>query len=299
MYILLFILIVASSVSAHIGDQIYFIPEITDDALGQLDVRDRNLDDWRAVISGPVLTAADLVPSPDVGEGAPYDPADMDYQIWLGWNNSTNRLYFAMGRTDDVFVHEYDGGNPTSLWQYDSHVTFIVDGDHSGGDFTGSADETWSDEEKTLNMGRIAQRYQAIAEAPDDRFIGVDGSAASWVSESPYADGGGEVTRGTPATSLLEFYVTPFDDLIWNSPEDSVPSDLAAGKIIGLQISVPDFDTKPRAYRSLHSLVPPFPGWHIWRYSEHLVDARLISGQEDSAVENRSWARIKASFRRK
>ena len=293
MYILLFILIVASSVSAHIGDQIYFIPEITDDALGQLDVRDRNLDDWRAVISGPVLTAAALVPSPDVGEGAPYDPADMDYQIWLGWNNSTNRLYFAMGRTDDVFVHEYDGGNPTSLWQYDSHVTFIVDGDHSGGDFTGSADETWSDEEKTLNMGRIAQRYQAIAEAPDDRFIGVDGSAASWVSESPYADGGGEVTRGTPATSLLEFYVTPFDDLIWNSPEDSKAPPLASGNIIGFQISIPDVDTEPAAYRAFHTVTGQAS---TWRYAERFADGRLVGAGGSTAVESNSWGRIKASF---
>ena len=131
MYILLFILIVASSVSAHIGDQIYFIPEITDDALGQLDVRDRNLDDWRAVISGPVLTAADLVPSPDVGEGAPYDPADMDYQIWLGWNGSTSRLFFALERTDDNFINEYEGGNPGHFWRHDGAFFFSVDGDHS------------------------------------------------------------------------------------------------------------------------------------------------------------------------
>ena len=98
------ILILALPANAHIGDRIYLIPEISDAALEQLDVRDGNLGDWEGVGLYPVLTAADFFVEPEVEgkEGAPYNPDDMDYRIWLGWNGSTSRLYFAMERLDDV-----------------------------------------------------------------------------------------------------------------------------------------------------------------------------------------------------
>jgi hypothetical protein len=139
MYILLFALLMAAPATAHVGDRIYPIPEISDADLQQFDLHDNSLEDWRRVLLQPSLWAADFFADPTVGDGAPYDPFDMDYRF---------------------------------------------------------------------------------------------------------------------------------------------------------SISIPDFDTKPSAYRAFHSLsgnlIP-------WRYANHFYDARLIPAEE-TAVESDSWGRIKGSF---
>jgi hypothetical protein len=294
--LLILILILSSAANAHVGDRIYLIPEITDDALAELDVSDQSLDDWTGILANPTLTASDFSSDPTVGEGTPYDPTDMDYQIWLGWNGSTSRLFFALERTDDNFINEYEGGNPGHFWRHDGAFFFSVDGDHSGGDYSGSADSTWTDEEKTLNNNRTAQTFHGITDAPDGLHLGYDGAGVEWVCAVPYAGGSGGSTGEAPTTSIFEGFLTPFDDLLWHSPERSTVSQLHAGKIIGFEIGIYDFDTEEEySISSYHALplVPP------WRYSEHFVDARLISGADDTAVESRSWARIKASFQGK
>ena len=41
----------------------------------------------------------------------------------------------------------------------------------------------------------------------------------SWRSAKlPYVDGGGYSNGYGPTSSAMEFYCTPFDDLIWNRP---------------------------------------------------------------------------------
>jgi hypothetical protein len=293
MYILLFALLLVVPAHAHIGDRIYPIPEIIDEDLDQFDLFDTSLDEWRSILQEPTLQATDFIADPTVGEGAPYDPADLDYQFWLGWNGLTDRLYVAMERFDDVFVNEYAGGNLGDLWRHDGNFQFLVDGDHSGGDITGSADPDWTDEEKTLNNNRTAQMYEATAHAPDGKHVGYLGAGSAWVNVLPYTDAGGGTFSETPTVSIFEGYVTPFDDLIWNSPEDSKKSDLAPDRIIGLSISIPDFDTEPSAYRAFHYL----PGTtDTWRYASKIYDCRLLSAQRETSVEDISWARIKASF---
>jgi len=293
MYILLFALLLVGPAYAHVGDRIYSIPEISDADLDRFDLHDTSLDDWRSILVEPSLWATDFVADLTVGEGAPYDPADMDYQFWLGWNGSTDRLYVAMERTDDTFVNEYDGGNLGDLWRHDGSFEFMLDGDHSGGDYTGSADPDWTDEEKTLNNNRTAQQYVGIGDAPDGRHIGYQGAGVEWVTALPYSDGGGATTGEAPAVTVLEFYATPFDDCIWNSPEDSRATTLASGNIIGFQISIPDFDTEPAAYRAFHTVTGQAS---TWRYAERFADGRLVGAGGSTAVESNSWGRIKASF---
>jgi hypothetical protein len=284
----------AGGASAHIGDTIWLVFEIADADAVDIDFDDQSIVDWEDVVGDPSLTAADMFADPTVGEGAPYDPADMDYRIWVGWNGTNNVIYGAMERTDDVFVNEYAGGNLGDLWRHDGSFEFMVDGDHTGGDYTGSADENWTDEEKTLNNNRTAQQYVGIADAPDGRHIGYQGAGTEWVTALPYSDGGGGTTGEAPAVSVVEFFLTPFDDCIWNSPEDSQATDLTAGKIIGFQISIPDFDTEPSAYRAFHTITGQAS---TWRYAERFADGRLVgAGGDVTAVSNDSWGRIKASF---
>ena len=305
MYILLFALLLVGPAYAHVGDRIYSIPEISDADLDRFDLHDTSLDDWRSILVEPSLWATDFVADLTVGEGAPYDPADMDYQFWLGWNGSTDRLYVAMERTDDTFVNEYDGGNLGDLWRHDGHFELFVDGDHSGGDIRGSGDLT--EEERLLESNRTGQQYVASAHAPDGKHINCMGailpgpgskirSGSEWVFSLPYADGGGCAFGETPSVSIFEGYVTPFDDLIWNSPEDSKKSDLVADKIIGLSISIPDFDTEPSAYRAFHTLTGAYD---TWRSASNFSDCLLVGVKKETSVEDISWARIKATFEEK
>lgn len=282
----------ASGASAHIGSKIYLIFELADSDRASIDIKDGSIADWEDVVGDPSLLATDFYADPTVGEGAQYDPADMDYRIWLAWNQNANVLYLAQERTDNVYINTYPGGNLGDLWSYDS-IEFMVDGDHTGGDYTGSADPNWTADEQKLNNNRTAQQFVAIATAPDNRTVGYLGAGADWVNALPYADGGGAAIGEGPTTTIMEFYVTPFDDLIWNSPADSKTSKLINGNIIGFQISVPDFDTAPQAYRAFHTLTGQAA---TWRYAERFADGRLVGHPGATAVESESWGRVKASF---
>jgi len=187
--VIFIVLILALPVNAHVGDRIFPIPEIPDEWIDELDVRDRSLDDWEDVGLYPVLTAMDFVSVPTAGEGAPYNPSDMDYRIWLGWNGSTSRLYFAMERIDDVFVNEYEGNldGMSDYSRHDGSFEFMVDGDHSGGNYLGFTDPNMTEEEKILNRSRTAQLYMAITDTPDDKHIGYYGAGSQWVTQPPYA----------------------------------------------------------------------------------------------------------------
>ena len=127
-------LVLAGSAHAHIGEKVFLIFEIPDADLGDLDLFDGDIADWEDVVGDASLTPEDFFADPTVGDGAQYDPADMDYRVWLGWNNTNNRLYLAAERTDNVYINEYAGGAPASVWQHDS-IEFMVDGDHSGGQY--------------------------------------------------------------------------------------------------------------------------------------------------------------------
>ena len=274
------ILGLTSGVSAHIGDRIYLLFELSEADLADIDLRDADITDWEDVLGDASLDPTDFYQDPNVGDGAQYDPADLDYRIWLGWNGNLGTIWMGTERIDNSYINKYAGGNSGSLWRHDG-IEFRIDGDHTGGDYTGSADENWTDEEKDLNNNRTAQHYLAIGDTPDGRHVGDLGKGTEWVNSLPYADGGGGSTGDGPTTTIIEFFVTPFDDLIWNSPDDSKPSPLFDGKIIGFDIVVPDFDTAPGDYQAFHTLSGQVTSW---RYAERFVDGRLVSAGGDAGT---------------
>ena len=274
------ILGLASGASAHIGDRIYLIFELSEADLADIDLHDADITDWEDVVGDASLVTTDFFQDPTTGYGAQYDPADLDYRIWLGWNGNLGTIWMGTERIDNIYINEYAGGNLGSLWQHDS-IEFMLDGDHTGGDYSPSADENWTDEERALNNNRTAQHYLAIGDSPDGRHVGYLGRGTEWVNAPPYADGGGGSTGDGPTTTITEFFVTPFDDLIWNSQEASVPSPLFDGKIIGFNIVVPDFDTAPSEYQAYHILSGQPT---TWRYAERFVDGRLVSAVSDAGT---------------
>ncbi len=269
--VIIFSVVFCSGVHAHIGDKIYPIYEYSAEDLGTLFPLDgQSLDEWKDLMGEPMFLPTDLYQHPNVGDGAQYDPQDLDYKIWMGYNSENKHVFFAIERYDNVyFGREYAGSSP---WNYEG-VELMLDGDHTGGDYTGFANPDWTDEEKTLNNNRHAQHYITVADDLSGRHVSYLGAGSEWVNDVPYANGGGNSIGSMPTKSIIEFYVTPFDDLIWNDPEGSTVSDLADGDIIGFQISIPDTDQGPGMDRAFHTLSDQAA---TWRYADRFVDARLV-----------------------
>ena len=294
--VLTFVLAIPEPTPAHIDvfGSPFPIYELTEAELALIDVRDGSIAAWKSLFP-PTLYAHEFHWHPEVGLGRGYDPGALDFHIWLGWTPAErgNHVYLAIERVDDVYINEYEGGDPGRIWQYDS-VEFMIDGDHSGGQYRGWPDLCWEDLRRIDNAQ--AQHYVAIAESPDDTHLGYLGAGTGWVIHPPYGDAGGAAWGTDPNISVIEMYVTPFDDCIWNDPEGSVVSTLEKGRIIGFHISVPDFDLEPRAY-SAHATLSGQGA--TFKYAERFVDGLLVGappGTPPTSVPASSWADIKASF---
>ena len=292
-----------SSSKAQQSERIYPIVELTDEDVAMIDIHDGSIEDWLEVVGEPTVTALNF--QSYYPEEGLYDPAELDFRIWLAWHDATNRIYVAMERADDIYINNFSrekwSRGTVSILDNDGIINIVVDGDHSGGEYfyIGGGLDAY---ERRLLANQQAQSYYALAETYDDgphlqlfmmwnRDLNQD-----WFLYPPYADGGGDVLGENPTISVTEFYVTPFDRFVWNSPEESVVSELKVGKIIGLQLTVYDWDDLFGRER-----------WTFFRMgktsgtsSDDFFDALLVGpgGEipDDSAVESVTWGRIKAQF---
>ncbi len=296
---------------AQESERVYPFVELTDADLAQIDVTDGSIDEWVDLLGEPTLTALDFQTRLD---RAPYDPADMDYRVWLAWHGATQRIYGAVERSDDIYVnnYEYDGtihSSCTQMPQHDSFVHFRVDGDASGGEYyfmppvirVGAP----FDEERRLLMNQHAQSYRILGDIvgggphvclyPQSLYGDED-----WFNLPPYVEGGGASFGEHPTFSVTEFYVTPFDRLIWNSPEESVVSALSRGTLIGFVLSMRDYDVEGELWRG-HHFISGQDEWPALFNADGFARGLLVGpGGEipDSAVESMTWGRIKATVDR-
>ena len=293
----------ADAAHAHIGDQIYPIFELLDEDLDRIDLTDGSVEDWLEVIGEPSLTAVDFYWG--YFGGVSYDPADLDFRIWLAWNQSTSTLWIAMERFDDLYFNLYDGREPWEMQLWDSSIRFMVDGDHTGGPYNYRHGRYCDDctAEQVLEDQRQAQQWMAIAETPDGEHLFHFG-ASDWVVGEPYAVAGGGVIGESPATTVTEFRVTPFDDLVYNDEDASEASRLYPGKTIGF--SMYTFDNDDPETEDGHVLMTVLSLSADTRPlvdAGSFVDGLLVGAGEDpsryddvSAVEPSSWGRIKAAL---
>ena len=282
--------------AAHQGDRVYPFFELTDADLAMIDLQDGSVDDWLEVLGEPTLTALDFIPVTE--ERVSNHPSDLDFRIWLAWHDATNRIYVAMERADDDFVNEFDrAGVLAWLGFWDGGIIFMVDGDHSGGLYMGDDLDT-----DMLRWYGQAQSYHVLGEVYDagghvDLGYRTPGlySWEEFFLLPPYAEGGGGAFGENPTLSVTEFYVTPFDRLVWNSQEESLVSELGPGQVIGLMLSVAEIDGECCADQGYLHL-----GGEVGYSADGFVDGVLmgaVGGPDDeSAVENITWARIKAQF---
>lgn len=297
--------VVCPDTHAHIGDSIVPIFELSDADLDYIDIHDGSADEWEEIVGEPILTALDFVAWED---RASYDPSDLDYRIWMGWHDATDRIYIAMERVDDAYVGYAGGGDPNTApwfaWSSDSGLQFLVDGDHSGGEVI-----YWGDDfpaaQRVYEDNKQGQYYMAAGEyLRDDNGVGVAQNGfryrEKWFRTPPFAEMGGGSFGENPTIAVTEFYVTPYDLLVWDDPDATEVSDLYPGKIIGFAMMMIDFDdSESTTYQSVHSF--PSERWGVYTPADEFADGVLVNtlGQvpEDTALEAISWGRIKASFR--
>ena len=165
---------------------------------------------------------------------------------------------------------------------------------------------TSSKNENACIPSHIPERRKGSWDLRHTRIFWTD-SFADWFLYPPYAAGGGGSVGENPTISVTEFYVTPFDRFVYNSPEESVVSDLYPGKTIGFAIEVYDFEPE-RKVETIHYLragewgecQPPGESkWHAMTSSDCFAVGLLLGpGGElpESAVESVTWGRIKARF---
>ncbi len=295
---------------AQESERLYPFVELTDADLAQIDVTDGSVDEWVDLLGEPTLIPLDFQIHPD---GASYDPVDMDYRVWLAWHGATHRIYVAVERADDIYInkYEYDGTIRSCIWmeRHDSYVMFNVDGDASGGEYRRFSEGSINigagfDEELRLRINQHAQDYIVLGDivGGGPHVCLVDQSVYNdedWFNLPPYAEGGGASFGAHPTLSVTEFYVTPFDRLIWNSPEESVVSSLSPGTLIGFYLSIGDHDEEGALAESLHAMRVQ-DEWTVSPMNADSFARGLLVGPggeiPDSAVESLTWGRIKATF---
>ena len=292
---------------AHVGDRVYPFAYLSDEMVEKIDLQDGSVHEWYDLIGEPAMTLLDFT---EELEGSPPDPTDLDFRIWLAWHDEPARLYLAFVASDDVYKngHDYNVDWATSsrdnMFTYDS-IMLAFDGDHSGGaGCSGCSEEEW------LHISGQTQRYAAIAytNGPnlDDFGTRFYTGSFAWTALPPYGEGGGGVAGEAPIISVIELWVTPYDQKgkTWDSVEDVVVSDLAAEKIVGFTIAVHDYD-------------PPDNFWMLWspeatadtdsdtffdilRYkADRFLDGILLPELDESkasAISSDSWGRIKAAL---
>ena len=290
-------LLPAITLDAQWSDRIYQFRELTDEMRARIDLRDGSVKDWREVLGEPALTPLDFATPPSYPE---YDPSSFDFRIWLAWHDVGNHLFVAAEIADDIYAGE-DPDLPPQWVPVEAIIHFLVDGDKSGGTVVATDDD--GSPIRDITMGQ-AQIYWAVAESHENGsnvFLDLVSTDSPWVHQVPYADGGGKVLDSQPVFYVVEFYVTAFDRLIWDSPEQSLVSELSPGKTIEFAMTLADADTDPTTVDRLHFLFGPDASWNrpsMWTSDQwaHGILLGADGGTEGTAVESVTWARIKASL---
>ena len=258
---------------------------------GASPVVDGDLADWAGVDETFVIDTAQFV---DLVDDKEVDEEDFSVRMWVGWNDAENRLYVAARVLDDVHQVDRPAGSAILMWQDDDMEVF-VDADHSGGQFADFSD--LSETEQLRRNGTEANHFAIAGPPPDeDYFLGF--SAAEWYSApaGPYTAAAYSFEAAADGLTAMnyEMMLVPYDLIDVGAEFQSIRNDLEAGEELGFNVHFNDFDQDPVIFEAVWSLSG---GQNSFRLSERFSDLRLMpSDRGETAVEDQSWGRIKASF---
>ena len=258
-------------------------------------VIDGDLRDWEVVgESYAILTGQfhDLI-SPEVEAS---DSDDFAARLMVGWNKAENRLYIAAQVRDDIHQIDRPAGSATVIWKDDAMVLFI-DADHSGGQFANFTE--LSHEEWRRRNGTEASHFVLAGPPPDEDFF-VNYSAAAWyaLSDGPYTRAAVEFVGvlGGEGVTNYEVMLVPFDRIDINAVFQSEEHVLRENEILGFNVEFNDFDVHSELFDAKWSLSGQY---NSNRFSDRFTDLILMPLEgilQLTAVESRSWGRLKASL---
>lgn len=157
----------------------------------------------------------------------------------------------------------------------------MIDGDHSGGQYNrfGATDPR--------NM-RQAQGYGLMLDDLGGLHRQIWLKEEHWADDPPFSDGGG--VGGSGGTSVIEFYVTPFDTL-GQTPSVSRRTGLASGRVSGIAMMVYDSDKEWTQGDTTHVL-GAVAGGSDW-LADRFVDLMLLPAEGATAAGHRAWGWVK------
>ena len=253
----------------------------------KLPVVDGNLIEWDVIPQGYWMTHEQLTETV-IGVGTAWDATDLAVRVIVGWNPTANRFYALEDRFDDaILVHTH--------WE---PMEFIVDADHSAGIF-GVWPDVEDQEQKDRLHGAHAQDYGF-----NQGGNGLNAwHKAQWHTQQPYGAFASSQTapEGGEGFFRAEYIVTPWDDLDWNGAGTSTIHQLTEGEIAGFHFTIIDDDDVDAAgyegYWTLSGATDSyFQGDLLSDFLLAPIDSDIPWGDQATAVEQTSWARIKSTF---
>ena len=200
---------------------------------------DGDFSDWDIVPDDHIIPGSDLY---DYETEQPAVKGDLNVNVKVGWVNGLNRLYFLVEFNDDI-VWLKDNSLHNDIFE------LVVDGDLSGG---------WLIKQENPNKGVVsvedlhfsfhgvhAQNYH-IFMPPGEKDWTMVWGCAQWIKDLPYANYAysADVKQGESGTTMLEFWITPFDFAPYDTPASAIVSELKEDKVIGMSWAIIDYDSE-------------------------------------------------------
>jgi len=240
---------------------------------------DGDLSDWLWVDPSFIITADDM--EDVLGSDTRPDSTDWYVRLYVGWNDSTNMVYWAADVTDDI--HEAD--TPDDRHRYlDDSVELDIDADHSGGNYR----NTEPGGQQAQQLGFHPDPPLGIRMAYHWAYPGTEAEQEQmqWIFQSPYC----EVASNLDS---LPNYIMEGKLAIWDRVDPAGPgaSDrhtLTTGEIMGFTMCFNDVDTPGQdEHVRDHQLGLQGPeGYNCWFDADGFSDLHLSTGSGGPFVVN-------------
>ncbi len=233
---------------------------------------------------------------PDTQGGREIDASNFDARATVTYSLGTNRLYFYSEVFDDF-------NRPGDTWQ------ILLDGDHTGGECYPGGDDG-----ERLNGSQCYQTetYNNWGESLlGTEIVHFFWGAATWLPEVGWYNAAAtfEGELYGPGTTWLEIKQAPTNDINPAGMDQSIEHIMNEGEIIGIHYNWMDYDVGCRAPREGEDC----SGWDaFYNLSQSDIGFRSADGTTDfflspvddsvdfgaipTAVEAKTWGRIKADF---
>ena len=245
---------------------------------------DGDLADWDRVPESYILDLSHHAQTLD-GVASTMDTVDLNIKrVGVGWNDALNRLYFMTEVVDDVVRFHKD--KPDSLNTLYSRMRgayvhgadiweIVIDADHAGDNVIGYAKYDEDPATEIRHRSAHTQNYHLYMPPLNGYYWHWLWGKSLWIEGAAYSGVGWNFSgkHTDSGTIIYECYLTPFDDLHPDSPEQSIQHDLSENAVIGLSWAFLDADEKPDKFDAFWTISKDMK---MYGFGDKLVDFRLM-----------------------